>query len=211
MGNNQLFFTQLRLTIKNKLIGYTMGVFLMLLSVIAFNQWVKIRVEKLSFTERQFQELSESILKLRWYEQKFLTEDLVKPQFYRFGLTESLLNFDSLLSSSKSSIRDMQSSASNELLAYHNSLIQLSKDLEAYRDVFDKLRQAEKDRGFKDFGLIGKMRENVHNLETALSRDDLQVLILTLRRHEKDYLLRLDDKYQSKLQETAGRLRSKIG
>ncbi|MFI4881012.1 MAG: methyl-accepting chemotaxis protein [Phycisphaerales bacterium JB064] len=47
-------------------------------------------------------------------------------------------------------------------------------------------------------GLEGKLRAAVHELETDLksnTRDDLTVLMLMARRHEKDYLLRGDTKY----------------
>lgn len=47
--------------------------------------------------------------------------------------------------------------------------------------------------GFKEFGYIGKMREVIHNLEEKFPQFDQQ--ILSLRRHEKDYIMRNDDNY----------------
>jgi len=48
-------------------------------------------------------------------------------------------------------------------------------------------------RGFKDNGLEGKLREAVHAVEQMEGID--KVLLLSLRRHEKDFMLRKDWKY----------------
>ena len=55
-------------------------------------------------------------------------------------------------------------------------------------------------RGFKDDGLEGRMRDQVHQIEDmayGISKIDL----LTLRRHEKDYIIRKDKKYAQLLEE----------
>lgn len=47
--------------------------------------------------------------------------------------------------------------------------------------------------GFKEFGYIGKMREVIHEVEEKFPQFDEQ--ILSLRRHEKDYIMRNDENY----------------
>lgn len=47
--------------------------------------------------------------------------------------------------------------------------------------------------GFKDLGLIGKLRRVVHKLEKE--HPDRKAELLSLRRHEKDFLMRGDTKY----------------
>lgn len=49
-------------------------------------------------------------------------------------------------------------------------------------------------RGFKDYGLEGKMRNLIHQLESAAKGPE-QAEILQLRRHEKDFLLRQEPAY----------------
>lgn len=65
--------------------------------------------------------------------------------------------------------------------------------------------QIEK-RGYVDSGIEGQFREKVHEIETAVDSNHLDntllVDLLTMRRHEKDYLLRGDEKYIVKLHET---------
>jgi PAS domain S-box-containing protein len=53
------------------------------------------------------------------------------------------------------------------------------------------------ERGFKDFGNVGKMRHYIHQLEDYENIDQTQVL--SLRRHEKDYIIRHQDQYITKL------------
>lgn len=51
--------------------------------------------------------------------------------------------------------------------------------------------------GFKEFGYIGKMREVIHDVEEEFPQFDEQ--ILSLRRHEKDYIMRNDENYAHSL------------
>lgn len=57
-----------------------------------------------------------------------------------------------------------------------------------------------------DSGLQGQLREAVHGVENLLGQYDapkLQVSMLTMRRHEKDFILRRDQKYADALGEEA--------
>ena len=60
-------------------------------------------------------------------------------------------------------------------------------------ELVEKLRY----RGFKDYGLEGKMREAIHELQSIDSLN--QISLLTLRRHEKDFMLRKDYYYLDSL------------
>ena len=80
------------------------------------------------------------------------------------------------------------------------------QDVEQLQDVvhqkeheFIELVDLLRLKGHKDYGLIGEMRQKIHELEydRALPLDE----ILLLRRHEKDMLLRKDLQYLHKLDE----------
>ena len=61
-------------------------------------------------------------------------------------------------------------------------------------------------RGFIDTGLEGRFRDAVHDIETRLREIDdprLTSAMLMLRRHEKDFMLRRDEKYVGELKKTA--------
>lgn len=66
-------------------------------------------------------------------------------------------------------------------------------------------------RGYIDTGLEGQFRAKVHDLEevtTSEGLDTLTIGLLTLRRHEKDYLLRGDQKYVEALHETVAQFKT---
>lgn len=63
-------------------------------------------------------------------------------------------------------------------------------------------------RGYKDYGTVGQMRNYVHKLE-KLSEIDL-VKLLSLRRHEKDYIIRNEDSYIRKHQRVGNDIKKEV-
>ena len=73
----------------------------------------------------------------------------------------------------------------------------------SYTTRFNNVVSAQKLIGFNENdGLQGKLRTAVHSVESKLKTFDqprLTVLMLMMRRHEKDFMLRGDDKYSDEL------------
>lgn len=72
------------------------------------------------------------------------------------------------------------------------------------RPFLDKLEHSEQNLiteaaaiGFKEYGLVGRMREQAHSVESRFPR--FKARLLMLRRHEKDFLMRIDPAYHLKL------------
>lgn len=78
----------------------------------------------------------------------------------------------------------------------------LRSELKNYINSFQQVVEMQQNIGLnpKD-GLYGKLRVSVHNIEKLIGKDDNLLLsgMLQLRRNEKDFMLRLDDKYVDKL------------
>ena len=76
-----------------------------------------------------------------------------------------------------------------------------------YTTRFSNVSAAQKLIGLNENdGLQGKLRTAVHSVETQLKKYDqprLAVLMLMMRRHEKDFILRGDEKYGDELQKRA--------
>ncbi|GAB4123495.1 MAG: hypothetical protein OHK0045_16050 [Raineya sp.] len=83
----------------------------------------------------------------------------------------------------------------------------LSQLRDNYNITLSLLQKKIKDRGFKNYGLEGRMRQYAHFLE-EINIDD--ALVLQMRRHEKDFFLRKDMDYKAKLHQTAEQLKRKI-
>lgn len=75
----------------------------------------------------------------------------------------------------------------------------LQNSFELYQRHFDELVSLMKQRGLdKDSGSYGELRAQTHTLESILyqqHKTDEIITLLTIRRHEKDYMLRQDAKY----------------
>ena len=83
---------------------------------------------------------------------------------------------------------------------------QLTKVLVDYNRHFKALVESQKRIGLnsKD-GLYGDLRTSVHDVEELLGNNDYKLLsnMLQLRRNEKDFMLRLDEKYLIRWQDNA--------
>src|ERR1700752_610536 len=77
----------------------------------------------------------------------------------------------------------------------------------SYNTRFSNVVSAQKVVGFNENdGLQGKLRAAVHSIESKLKTFDqprLSVLMLMMRRHEKDFMLRGDEKYGDELRKRA--------
>jgi len=77
-----------------------------------------------------------------------------------------------------------------------------------YTTRFSNVVSAQKLMGYNENdGLQGKLRAAVHSVESKLKTFDqprLSVLMLMMRRHEKDFMLRGDEKYGDELKKRAG-------
>ena len=89
-----------------------------------------------------------------------------------------------------------------------NDLKTLRKVVADYEQSFTLLVEKQKTIGLhpKD-GLYGKLRSAVHAVEEQLAGNDYKLLsnMLQLRRNEKDFMLRLDDKYWKKWQDNSAK------
>ncbi|MCD2176523.1 methyl-accepting chemotaxis protein [Rhizobium sp. C1] len=82
--------------------------------------------------------------------------------------------------------------------------------LQAYGNTFVQLVAANSEIGLTpDDGLQGKMRTAAHDLEKQVNtggHDAVLADLLMLRRHEKDFIMRLDDKSRTQMGEVAAKL-----
>jgi signal transduction histidine kinase len=67
----------------------------------------------------------------------------------------------------------------------------------AYEYGMSRMVESMRERGYKDEGLEGKMRTSAHYCEERLTGEN-KILLLQLRRNEKDYMLRREQAYIDK-------------
>jgi len=80
----------------------------------------------------------------------------------------------------------------------------IEPQLESYYRQIDRLESLINEQGDKDRGIRGHIRERAHVFEAIANSAGSETLLaeyLMMRRHEKDFLLREDPKYQGKMKD----------
>jgi len=83
------------------------------------------------------------------------------------------------------------------------STFRLSKDIDSLYQNVVKFKQVALIRGYKDYGIEGKLGQAAHELDDNPAFSDLE--LLQLRRLEKDYLLRADEVYYGEFEARIGK------
>lgn len=166
--------------------------------VLIFGIWTYFSITNI----RQYQSVKDSLsimksklLEMRKHEKDFMAREPKNPVFltrgeskYKSGFLELSDDLDSISTS----------------LIESKMLSQDEKDsidlfLTEYVLTFEELTVLFQRKGFKDWGIEGRLRAKIHAVEDDESDYD-RTYMLMLRRHEKDFFLRGDIKYFDKFQ-----------
>ena len=188
-------------TIKSRLVSTAIGITLILVSLgIITNINLKNTFKQYSLLS-VVDAINTEELEIRKYEKDFLLKETSNTEFYK---TENSVLLDSLYSTLKeveSEILFLKEDGVISNLGLFQNVTLIENAFEDYRHNFDLLKTQIIQKGFKDYGLVGQMRAQIHSVEGIVEeQNNLQYskLMLTLRRHEKDYLLRKDIKYRDR-------------
>jgi signal transduction histidine kinase len=126
----------------------------------------------------------------------FLRFETVNSIYFLKGESSILKKRDSLYSVFHRNHAVLLIDMQNEDFSFGREIVQIDSLFDAYNANFNKVVLLINNRGFKDFGLEGKMRTYAHELENVKSIPLTDLLML--RRHEKDFLLRKESQYVQK-------------
>lgn len=123
----------------------------------------------------------------------FFIRDVIDPNFYTDSTTKSISSHDSLFQMIKLEVINFSSLNKFMIFDSTSTKEQFAFKLDNYQNIVDSIVKLSLQRGFVDFGIVGKMRFYAHKLESFDFFDNTKTLML--RRHEKDYLIRRQKKY----------------
>jgi methyl-accepting chemotaxis protein len=147
-----------------------------------------------------------AMLQCRRAEKDVLLRDLDNTEFFQGKETKYLGKFKTAFTNFQNSIAALAQLTSGDQKKVADNMATLAKD---YNEGFQALVAGHRLMGFKDFGIEGQWRAAVHKLEKILedsSNQKMEVVLLQMRRDEKDYLLRHDEDYLKKVKADAARL-----
>jgi hypothetical protein len=134
----------------------------------------------------------------------FFGYELNNSEFYRTKNSPYLKQHDSIMVE----IRNLVKQATEiENISIDADLHRIRLIAERYDSVFRKVSEKIIIKGFKDYGLEGRMRGYAHEIENQKLLTDGELLML--RRDEKDFLLRAENGYIEKFDNLVDRLNSK--
>lgn len=179
-------------TIKHKLIAMSLVALVGILLMAALKISFSAQLTDMTDTLNKILQINNQMLMLRRNEKDFLARNDEK------YLTKYENNYQQML------VLTDQLDHQIEQIGFSDKQVssQLTKVFKDYHDGFLVVSNHKRNLGFTPTtGLYGKLRDSVHIAEEQVNKIDnwqLKSKILTLRRREKDFMLRLDIKYLDK-------------
>jgi signal transduction histidine kinase len=142
------------------------------------------------------------MLDLHRLESLFLYQEQRNTGFFVNGASELLTQHTEQFANIWLDLRQLESLLEKD--AKLKPLVEsIGGSLTNYQELFAELAELLYFRGFQDNGLVGEMRAKVHELEQVVVDPILQIDLLMLRRHEKDYIIRNQAQYVDAARERA--------
>lgn len=147
------------------------------------------------------------LLKAFTEQESFINFESTNIHYYKSGESEFISSFDLYLEDIKAELTklDRTDFDSKEI---EDKVKDIQNQLDEYKALFEKMELSIRKRGFKSLGIVGQMRKAVHYLEDSSSID--KTILLTLRRHEKDFIIRQEQQYIQKFETVISQLKSKF-
>jgi PAS domain S-box-containing protein len=141
--------------------------------------------------------ISSEILMLNKLEMQFVAYDSKNNLFFEGAGSMYVDKHQKILADIHAKIKMLENEhISNDIIT--QSLQQLKIQLIHYNNDYLRFVAKVKERGFRDLGIEGAMRDCIHKIENSYKNAGDESLLLTIRRNEKDYFLRKDIAYITK-------------
>ena len=163
------------------------------------------KIDRLTRIGEKIETVNQGILKVRRAELQFLSHARTNPEFIQTGKSDYLSQVNREVETITQKIRELKENDYIQDWEVDQQLNQISDLLNQYHQAFLQCSQLVKKRGFKDWGDEGQMRKAIHAVESSPFPYS-KTLLLSLRRHEKDFMLRKDLKYKQKFDQTLARM-----
>ncbi len=166
----------------------------LIIGVIVFSWTLFENYKQIKAYQDNINQLLVSQLKIYKLEKNFINDEVKDSNFY---ISNKSYNFEEMQKETSiffEIITEMKKTtiSKNRNLDVNYSELQLY--LQAYINNFSKIVDLYKQRGFKDYGIEGELRSIIHDLEKNYDSFN-KIDLLTLRRVEKDFIIRKDTQY----------------
>lgn len=206
--------TMRRITIKSRLYATAIGIFVILFVIgLVANFYIHNALKHFEAMSL-IKDINYSELQLRKLEKDFINLETKNIEFYKNQRTTYQDEFNDLIQEVTNSIEQLKTEKIIKNNGLALNLSKLNQQFMNYHASFEHMVEITLEKGFKDYGLIGEMRDKIHKVEMMAemhnSHPEFTVSMLMLRRNEKDYLLRKDIKYLDKFNNNLTKMKGQI-
>lgn len=193
-------------SIRAKLL-FTFFVFLLITTgfLITADTWFDNKERRI---QRVLDDLSNINLNLQTIEKHsaiFFKDDIINEDFHKDSTSQNLKEREKYFKEIQSALGRLSKSSVIDAQRIDSLITNFNR----YNDIFQELVSLALKRGFKDWGIEGKMRIEIHDIEDTDYNYDLAKMLM-IRRHEKDFILRKQKSYIDKLQNAVAKLRLEV-
>lgn len=164
--------------------------------IVLLNIWLNSRREEVTRINAQLNQINLEIQRIKRVEGDFLKDEVINPNFYNTQESRYLNQHNKSLASIREGLQEIQEHPEVSRPFIVRKIEYVRAKLTSYQHTFHELQDLIIKRGFKDFGLEGKMRDYAHKIEQITLQYDLSMAkLLAIRRIEKDFMLRKEWHY----------------
>ncbi|MDX2195668.1 MAG: ATP-binding protein [Cytophagales bacterium] len=156
------------------------------------------KMSNLSLLARTIQEMMLNNVQIIKQHDLVSHEEIISSDLWEKEDNEALREHARYLAFNSLALEDLKLNPEIQSVGLLPVIHKLDEKYNEYAVEFQLLVDKYKTRGFKDYGLEGQMRTYIHELEADYPEFD-RSLLLNIRRYEKDFLLRKDLEYVTKL------------
>lgn len=202
-------------SLKNRLL-FTFSLFTILIVLLSVNLFLFLNSsQRISNFRYKIENALLDIFKVSKYEQDFFYYEMANPEIFQEITDDYLQQHNQSIKDVKDKLEKLSADEEmnffrNRSLVFSSKFGQMLGELNNYQKSFDEMVRMAKERGFRDEGLIGKMRNYIHLVEADSSLGINLADLYLLRRHEKDYIIRKDTIYVNKLFQLCRKIESDI-
>lgn len=183
--------------LRNQLLISFISFSLIIIILVVFNSLYIKRKQQIEKVHASIQEINSLVLEHNMMISDFFTYDTKNQQFFETGYSHYLEQQNEQYQLIRNKVLQLHHLESIHRFQLHSTINEIIIDLDLYKAYIDRIVDLIMQRGFQDYGVEGEMRDYIHQLENIPSINLSRVLML--RRHEKDYIIRNNEKYISKL------------
>ena len=132
-------------------------------------------------------------------QKEFLLHEIADNALYESKKSKNLTESLELYKILQENIKTLKISSATQVATIQLHIKQIEAGLTDFIHQYKQLVSLQLKKGFKETGLIGELREKIHQVENNPIQYDKAKMLL-LRRHEKDFFLRNDTAYVHKFQ-----------